>query len=57
MNDKDFIRGFLDIKVAKICKDLDITPTNVYNGTVSKVKLAKIRKALDEEIAKLYERK
>ena len=57
MNDKDFIRGFLDIKVSKICKDLGITPTNVYNGTVSKIKLAKIKRALDEEISKLYERK
>ena len=57
MNDKDFIRAFLDIKVSRICKELNITPTNVYNGTVSKLKLAKIRKAIDEEINKLYERK
>ncbi len=57
MNDKDFIRAFLNIKVSKICKDLDITPSNVYNGTVSKDKLNKVRRALDEEINKLYERK
>lgn len=54
MNDYDFIKGFKNIKIASICKKLNIDKSNVYRGVTTKENLNRIRKEIEAEIAKLY---
>lgn len=56
MSDREFIKRFLSIRISTICKALDIEPNNIYNLTASKVKFALVRKVLEEELKKLYEK-
>lgn len=57
VNDKDFIRAFLDIKLSRICKELhmDSDIKNVYNLTTSGDKLKLVRKSLEDKLKVLYE--
>ena len=54
MDDLEFIQKFSKIKVASICKKLNISRQNVYTGRTSKENLKKIRKTIESEFAKLY---
>lgn len=55
MNDRDFIKNFLKIKIAYICIELGINPSNIYNGNASDEKFKIVREKLEEELKKLYE--
>lgn len=55
MNDRDFIKNFLKIKISDVCLEVGINPSNIYNGNASDEKFKKVREKLEEEIKKLYE--
>lgn len=54
MKDIDFIRNFLKINLSDICDKLHISRGNVYSGKISDENLNKIRKEIENQIAKLY---
>lgn len=54
MNDKQFIKGFIDIKVTPICKDLGITPSNIVEGRASKEKTKQVKEEIEKRFHMLY---
>ena len=50
----EFIRGFSKITITKVCKKAKVIPQNLYKGRVSKENLEKVKRILEEELAKLY---
>ena len=49
-----YIRKFNNITLTNICKKLNITRSNIYNGKIGKDACKMIRKEIESEIAKLY---
>lgn len=58
MNDKDFIRAFLDIKLSRICKELHIESDikNIYNLTASSEKIKAVRDSIENKLKVIYEK-
>ena len=54
MNDKQFIKGFIDIKVTPICKELGITPSNIVEGRASKEKTKQVKEEIEKRFHMLY---
>lgn len=54
MNDNQFIKGFIDIKVTPICKDLGITPSNIVEGRASKEKTKQVKEEIEKRFHMLY---
>lgn len=50
----NFVNGFKDITVKKICKDLYISDANVSSGNASKENFEKIRIEIEDRFARLY---
>lgn len=49
-----YIRKFSKINLSEICRKLNITKSNIYNGKISKEKSKLIKESIESEIAKLY---
>lgn len=54
MNDLEFIKNFQKITLTKICNDLKISRTNIVTGKGKKENFHKVRRCIENEIAKLY---
>lgn len=54
MNDIEYIRRFLKIKVRPMCKKYKIDPSNLYNGKTTMENIKKIREEIEDNIARLY---
>lgn len=54
MNDLKFIKNFQKIHLQDIAKKEGIATNNLYTGQCSYIKIKKVRKAIECEIAKLY---
>lgn len=54
MNDLKFIKNFQKIHLQDIAKKEGIATNNLYTGQCSEIKIKKVRKAIECEIAKLY---
>lgn len=53
-NEVNFVKGFKDIKVKSICKDLGISDSNVATGKASKETYERIRKEIEKRYAILF---
>ena len=49
-----YIKGFSSIKIAKVCRALEIDRSNLLNGRLSEKQVKKVRRYLESELAKLY---
>ena len=54
MSDLNFIKKFQKIHLQDIAKKEGIATNNLYTGQCSDIKIKKVRKAIECEIAKLY---
>lgn len=54
MNDLEYIKKFNKIQLTKICKNAKVNRGNLYSGRTKKENIAKVRKTIESEIAKLY---
>lgn len=54
MNDLEYIKKFNQIQITKICKNAKVNRGNLYSGRTKKENIAKVRKTIESEIAKLY---
>ena len=54
LNEVNFVKGFKDIKVKSICKDLGISDSNISSGNASKESYEKIRKEIEKRYAILF---
>jgi hypothetical protein len=48
-----FVKNFSQIKVCKICKRLNIDPSNVLRGTASPKTIARVRRAIEQDLKDL----
>ena len=55
MNDNEFITRFQNIKLSKICKELNYNISNILNGTASKAKRRVVRSVIEKKIKELLE--
>lgn len=49
-----FIKKFSKITITKACKDLNVDVANLSNGKTTKENEKKVRKYLENELAKIY---
>ena len=49
MNDNEFITRFQNIKLSKICKELNYNISNILNGTASKAKRRVVRSVIEKK--------
>ena len=54
MNDLEYIKKFNKIQLTKICRNAKVNRGNLYSGRTKKENIAKVRKTIESEIAKLY---
>lgn len=54
MNDLDYIKKFSKIKIARICRDMGISSSNLWAGRLSDDKVHIIRKIIESEIGEIY---
>ena len=54
MSDLEYIKKFSKIKIARICRDLNITPSNLWSGKLKAEKIHKVRKVIESEIGGIY---
>lgn len=57
MSDLDFIKEFSKIKIAPICKKLNIDKSNLWAGKVSSDKVKLVKDEIIRELIKLEEKK
>lgn len=57
MSDLDFIKDFSKIKIAPICKKLNIDKSNLWAGKVSGDKVKLVKEEIIKELKKLEEKK
>lgn len=50
----EYIKKFSEIKVSKICDKLKVARQNIFTGKASDENLEKVRREIEEQIAKLY---
>ena len=50
----EFIKGFQKITLKNACSKANVNYINLYKGRVSKEKLEKLKRILEDELAKLY---
>lgn len=55
MNDHEFIKKFLKIKLNYICKEYNYNISNIMNGTASKDKIRNCRVLIEESLTKLLD--
>lgn len=48
-----YIKNFSKMRVTHICKRLSIDPSNVLKGTASKENLARVRRAIENDLKEL----
>lgn len=48
-----YIKNFSKIKVTKVCKRLGVDASNVLHGTASPENLAKVRRAIENDLKEL----
>ncbi len=56
-SDLDFIKDFSKIKIAPICKKLNIDKSNLWAGKVSSEKVKLVKEEILKELKKLEEKK
>lgn len=49
-----FIKKFSKITITKACKDLNVDVANLSNGKTTKENEKRVRKYLENELAKIY---
>lgn len=52
-----YIKNFSKIRVTHICRRLSIDPSNILNGKASKENLARVRRAIENDIKELENNK
>lgn len=57
MSDLDFIKDFSKIKIAPICKKLNIDKSNLWAGKVSSEKVKQVKDEIIKELNKLEQKK
>lgn len=57
MNEKEFVRNFMKIRVTNICKKLGITVSNISEGRASKEKFRQVKDEIEKEFHSLYVKK
>ena len=55
MNDNEFIARFQEIKLSRICNELNYNISNILNGTASKDKRHIVRSVIEKKIKELLE--
>lgn len=50
-----YIKGFSQIKITYICKELGIDPANLWHGKISVDNMVRIKWKINEELEKLNE--
>lgn len=55
MNDNKFIARFQEIKLSKICNELNYNISNILNGTASGDKRHIVRSVIEKKIKELLE--
>ena len=55
MNDHEFIKKFLKIKLNYICKEYNYNISNIMNGTASTDKIHNCRVLIEESLTKLLD--
>lgn len=53
MSDYEFIKGFMNIKLSNICKELKVSQSNVSNGSVNPKTMRDIKKRIIRELLML----
>lgn len=53
-SDQEFIKEFVQISIANICRELKIDRTNISSGCASKENFKKVRKELVNQILNLF---
>lgn len=54
MDDLEYIKNFSKISVKDVCEKKKVDRSNVINGRTTKENIKKVRKGIENEIAKLY---
>lgn len=54
MNDLDYIKSFSKITIAEICREMKITPSNLWAGRLNEEKVKLVRKKIEAKIGTLY---
>lgn len=54
MDDLKYIKKFSKINITEVCRKAKVSRENVLNGRASKKTTLKVRKQIENEIAKLY---
>ncbi len=54
MTDLEFIKNFSKINISAICRELEIDRANLYNGKTSIDNEHKVKRAIEDKIARLY---
>lgn len=52
-NDLEWIRNFSKISITQICKELNVSRSNVLNGTASEITIKKVKDEIERSIANL----
>ena len=55
--DLDFIKGFSQITITKICKDLNVDRANLLKGNASSDTTRKVKDELEKRLTNLLEQK
>lgn len=55
MNDHEFIKKFLKIKLNYICKEYNYSISNIMNGTASRDKIHNCRVLIEDMLTKLLD--
>lgn len=54
MTDLEFIKNFSKINISGICRELGIDRANLYNGKTSIENVHKVKRAIEDKLARLY---
>lgn len=53
MSDYEFIKRFTNIRISDICKELEVSSSNVSSGKISNENLRKVKNKILEELLEL----
>lgn len=53
-SDQEFIKEFVEISIANICRELKIDRANISSGSASRQNFKKVRKELVNQILNLF---
>lgn len=51
---RDFVLGFTKISLSRMCKECNITRSQLYNNELSEEKERKLQEYIEKEYSKLY---